>query len=221
MGWWNSVAAPGVNIYSTVTGGGYESGRYLMASPFVCGAAALLLSQYPELSTVELKNQIEQTAQGSGFTEELGYGVIDAAAILGELRPMAYGALKVKTNLVLEDEDDESYGVITVFSSDGVLKAWNYGDGRSHTFRLQPGDYTVTVAFYSAAAEGWELASQQASVGVDKKTRLSLSLNCNRPLSKAETGTNSRRETAALLSSSAPAPRCAFPPCQCAPQGSR
>ena len=37
-----------------------------------------------ELSTVELKNQIEQTAQGSGFTEELGYGVIDAAAILGE-----------------------------------------------------------------------------------------------------------------------------------------
>ena len=97
--------------------------RYLHASPFVCGAAALLLSQYPELSTVELKNQIEQTAQGSGFTEELGYGVIDAAAILGNC-PMAYGALKVKTNLVLEDEDDESYGVITVFSSDGVLKAY-------------------------------------------------------------------------------------------------
>jgi subtilisin family serine protease len=175
MGWWNSVAAPGVNIYSTVTGGGYESWQGTsMASPFVCGAAALLLSQYPELSTVELKNQIEQTAQGSGFTEELGYGVIDAAAILGELRPMAYGALKVKTNLVLEDEDDESYGVITVFSSDGVLKAYGTtGMDGSHTFHaLQPGDYTVTVAFYSAAAEGWELASQQASVGVDKKTEV-------------------------------------------------
>ena len=51
--------------------------------------------------------------------------------------------------------------------------AYGTRDGRKpHFHALQPGDYTVTVAFYSAAAEGWELASQQASVGVDKKTEV-------------------------------------------------
>jgi len=165
-GWWNSVAAPGVNIYSTVTGGGYEAWQGTsMAAPFVTGAAALLLSRYPELTPLEMKNQLEQTAQGMEFTEELGFGVIDAAAMLGELVPMMYGSLKVKTNLTADD-DEGSYGVIAVFSGDGVLVAYGTtGYDGSHTFHaMYPGNYTVTVAYFSETTGQWELASQAAPV---------------------------------------------------------
>ncbi|MBT3237112.1 MAG: S8 family serine peptidase [Bdellovibrionales bacterium] len=53
------VAAPGVNIYSTVLGSQYESmSGTSMASPHVTGVAALLLSDHPSLTVDELKKRI-------------------------------------------------------------------------------------------------------------------------------------------------------------------
>ena len=179
-GWWNSVAAPGVQIYSTVTGGDYEFWQGTsMASPFVTGAAALLLAKYPNLTPVEMKNQIEQTAKGNGFTEELGYGVIDAAAMLGALKPMTYGTLRVRTNVLLENDEDEGYCVLTVFSKDGVLKAYGTtGMAGSHTFHaLQPGDYTITAAFFSPVSGKWELVSKAASLGVGETKEVAFSFD--------------------------------------------
>lgn len=167
-GWWNSVAAPGVGIWSTVTEGGYESWQGTsMASPFVTGAAALLLAQHPELTPLQMKNQIEQTARGNGFTEELGYGVIDVAAMIGDLKPMAYGSLKVTTNI---DPEDVGYGVITVFGSDGMLRAYGTtGADGSHTFHaMQPGDYTVTLSFYNPVKGSWDIAYDEVRVEVEK-----------------------------------------------------
>ena len=53
------IAAPGVDILSTKLGGGYEfrSGSS-MASPFVSGISALLLSFDPDLSVEELKERL-------------------------------------------------------------------------------------------------------------------------------------------------------------------
>ena len=55
------IFAPGSNIYSTTYDGGYgtNSGTSF-AAPYVAGAAALLLSKYPNLSTAELKRTIMQ-----------------------------------------------------------------------------------------------------------------------------------------------------------------
>lgn len=58
------VAAPGVKIYSTVKGGGYEylSGTS-MATPHVSGVAALIWSVRPELTYAELKDLLIRTSE--------------------------------------------------------------------------------------------------------------------------------------------------------------
>ncbi len=54
-----NIAAPGVNILSTVPGNGYEyADGTSMATPMVSGAAALLLSADPSLSVAQLKARI-------------------------------------------------------------------------------------------------------------------------------------------------------------------
>ncbi|MFP5273432.1 S8 family serine peptidase [Coleofasciculus sp.] len=56
------LGAPGVDIYSTIPGGGYGSKNGTsMATPHVSGVAALIWSQNPELSASEVKNQILST----------------------------------------------------------------------------------------------------------------------------------------------------------------
>ena len=57
------VFAPGVDILSTVPGGGYEreSGTS-MAAPVVSGVAALLMSYYPTLTAVDVKRIILESA---------------------------------------------------------------------------------------------------------------------------------------------------------------
>jgi subtilisin family serine protease len=57
------VFAPGVDIYSSVTGGKYqrESGTS-MAAPVVTGLAALIMSYYPELTAAEVRQVILDSA---------------------------------------------------------------------------------------------------------------------------------------------------------------
>ncbi|NDC78347.1 MAG: peptidase S8, partial [Chitinophagia bacterium] len=57
------VFSPGVDIYSTLPGGdqyGNQQGTS-MASPVTAGIAALILSHYPELSAVQVKDVIERS----------------------------------------------------------------------------------------------------------------------------------------------------------------
>ena len=57
------VAAPGVNIYSTIRGGAYANySGSSMACPHVAGMAALLLSHEPKLSAVDLKDRLIRTS---------------------------------------------------------------------------------------------------------------------------------------------------------------
>jgi subtilisin family serine protease len=59
------VFAPGVRIYSTIPGGntyGNAQGTS-MASPVVTGTAAFLMSYFPDLSAIQIKQVIEESAQ--------------------------------------------------------------------------------------------------------------------------------------------------------------
>lgn len=67
------IYAPGENIYTTKSGGGYEYGRNTsMAAPFVTGVAAMLLSIDKNLEASDLKSLILNNS--SILLENLGYG---------------------------------------------------------------------------------------------------------------------------------------------------
>ncbi|MBU6428488.1 MAG: S8 family serine peptidase [Cyanobacteria bacterium REEB65] len=65
-----NIAAPGENIVSTLPGGyGIGSGTS-MAAPHVAGAAALLLSRYPQLTVDQLSQALTQSGDPTtGFTQ--------------------------------------------------------------------------------------------------------------------------------------------------------
>jgi thermitase len=80
------VAAPGVNIYSTIREGGYgEMNGTSMATPFVSGLAALLWSIAPSLTADRVESIIESTADdlgAPGKDDYFGYGRINAGHAL-------------------------------------------------------------------------------------------------------------------------------------------
>ncbi|MGX1314835.1 membrane-anchored mycosin MYCP [Streptomyces calvus] len=81
------VAAPGVDIVSTVPGGGQctDSGTSFSA-PFVAGVAALLKEKHPDWTTAQIVTQIEQTAERSvnGHDDFVGWGVVDPVRAVQE-----------------------------------------------------------------------------------------------------------------------------------------
>ncbi|MGW2814535.1 type VII secretion-associated serine protease mycosin [Streptomyces sp. NPDC001415] len=81
------VAAPGVDMVSTVPGGGHcaDNGTSFSA-PYVAGVAALIKAKHPNWTQREVVAQIEQTAERSvsGHDRLVGWGVIDPVRALTE-----------------------------------------------------------------------------------------------------------------------------------------
>lgn len=79
---WVDLAAPGTGIYSTYLWNTYVSlSGTSMACPHVAGVAALVLSQYPEMTNEQVRNQLFYTADdlgSDGFDIHYGHGRINA-----------------------------------------------------------------------------------------------------------------------------------------------
>ncbi|MFE1405607.1 type VII secretion-associated serine protease mycosin [Streptomyces sp. NPDC058770] len=79
------VAAPGVDIVSTVPGNGQctDNGTSFSA-PYVAGVAALMRAKYPKWTAAQIVARIEQTAERSvtGHDPFVGWGVVDPVRAL-------------------------------------------------------------------------------------------------------------------------------------------
>ncbi|WP_107103679.1 MULTISPECIES: type VII secretion-associated serine protease mycosin [unclassified Streptomyces] len=84
------VAAPGVDIVSTVPGGGQcvDNGTSFSA-PYVAGVAALLRAKHPDWTVAQIVARIEQTAVRSinGRDKHVGWGVVDPVRALADTPP--------------------------------------------------------------------------------------------------------------------------------------
>jgi serine protease AprX len=78
------VSAPGLNIFSSVVGGGFGglSGTS-MASPHVAGLAALMLQKDPKATPMRVKKVLEHTCEPLTFApNEVGYGLVNVYTAL-------------------------------------------------------------------------------------------------------------------------------------------
>ncbi len=81
------VAAPGVDMISTVPKGGHCSDNGTsFSAPYVAGVAALIKAKHPTWTPAEVVAQIEQTAERSipGHDIRVGWGVVDPVRALTE-----------------------------------------------------------------------------------------------------------------------------------------
>lgn len=95
-GYWLDVSAPGTSILSTVTVAPLATQQKYdswdgtsMASPLVAGLAALVKSQLPQLSMLQVGEQVRVTSdmiasQNPGFPDQLGKGRVNALRALME-----------------------------------------------------------------------------------------------------------------------------------------
>ncbi|MFD9096098.1 type VII secretion-associated serine protease mycosin [Streptomyces collinus] len=84
---WVGVAAPGVDMISTVPKGGHCSDNGTsFSAPYVAGVAALIKAKHPQWTAREVTAQIEQTAERSitGHDRLVGWGVVDPVRALTE-----------------------------------------------------------------------------------------------------------------------------------------
>ena len=76
------VAAPGVNIYSTLPGNKYASlNGTSMATPYVAGLVGLMKSLTPELTTIEAYQILNKTGKSTKSTQETGKLIFPAEAV--------------------------------------------------------------------------------------------------------------------------------------------
>jgi serine protease len=153
------VAAPGVNVLSTVPYDGYDSfSGTSMASPVAAGVAALGKAADPSLSASQLRERLKSTADGVGLPgDQQGSGRVDAADIVraGGDPPDS----EAPSANAAADPTDPSVGETVTFDGsassdpDGTIESyqWDFGDGSTgsgvtveHAYE-SAGEYQVTL----------------------------------------------------------------------------
>jgi bacillopeptidase F len=140
------VSAPGVNVYSSVPGGGYD-GTYdgtSMAGPHIGGLVALMRSANPNAEVRVIKSIIMRTARDLGTAGEdntFGFGFIDAYAAVSQIITGQFGRVM---------------GIVRNASTNAPIQALvqvvggpqsSQADGSGNYSLILPGDSTYTLRY--------------------------------------------------------------------------
>jgi thermitase len=172
-GAWVDVAAPGVNIVSTLINNGYGvmSGTS-MASPHVAGLAALVFTVVTDVNgngrlNDEVRARIESTCDDIGVSG-IGSGQINAyKAVAGGTPPgPATGSIVGKVT-----DAGDAASIVGAMVSDGETTAPTDTNGQYVISDVPEGNYTVT-----ASAAGYSTYSQVVSVVAAQTTTANFGL---------------------------------------------
>ena len=167
------VCAPGVDVYSSVPGGGYEGGwsGTSMAGPHVAGVVALMREANPNLTVDEIKYVLMNTAHDFGNQGEdntYGMGFIDAyEAVISVMSGIGYLTGTV-TDVVTGDP------IPAELSIQGTTRETTADPATGSYSFLLPGDstYTIQVSYF-----GYDTTQQSIYVAPDDTTTLDFQLN--------------------------------------------
>ncbi len=154
------VAAPGVNIYSTLWNDkyGWKSGTS-MAAPHVAGQAALIWSVCPDPTNEEVRSIIDSTADdrgASGWDAYYGYGRINAVDAVQAATPALTLPQSPEQMIFLADENTGPWPQTLFIGNDAPCGSlsWDVTDDADwlgtdpysgEASASQPGQTTVTV----------------------------------------------------------------------------
>ncbi len=138
------LAAPGVNVLSTMPSDGY--GHYSgtsMAAPIVAGVAALGKAVNPDLGAGDLRRLLRETAVDVGLSgDEQGAGRVDAAALVAAVGSASGGSTNESpTADAAASPAEAAVGETVAFDGagsgdpDGAVERyeWDFGDGSTAT----------------------------------------------------------------------------------------
>lgn len=146
------LAAPGELIYSTYLNNGFGVGNGTsMAAAFVTGTAALVWAKNPELTNVEVRSILQNTAldlDEAGRDIYYGYGLVDAyAALLATPSPIE--ADFTWSPATIYAGETVTFDASKSFSQRGNITkyTWNFGDGSNSTLN-------TPITTHTYASEG-------------------------------------------------------------------
>ncbi len=168
------VCAPGVEVYSSVRGGGYEQHNWdgtSMAGPHVAGIAALMREADPDLDVDTIKEALMATARDHGDVGEdntYGWGVVDAyqavLSVLGE-----YGLLAGTITNASSANAPVPGATVLVVETGRTVPSRDVG---AYSLAVAPDTYTVTVSHPSFAPQ----TAANVVVQADQTTTLDFQL---------------------------------------------
>ncbi|MGX7595078.1 Ig-like domain-containing protein [Planococcus plakortidis] len=149
------ITAPGSNIWSTTRWGGFEAySGTSMASPIVAGVAALVKSNEPQLTNVELEERLYSTAVDlgtNGWDINYGHGRVDAAAALKIIdinTPDISAVYDYSTEITGSLNQSIENGTITVRNNkEEIVRLENYNGQEEFSLAIpkQPADSFLTL----------------------------------------------------------------------------
>ncbi|MGQ9853583.1 MAG: S8 family serine peptidase [Candidatus Oleimicrobiaceae bacterium] len=151
------VAAPGVDLYSTVprVGGSYGSASgSSLATPVVSGVCGLLATQHPEWAPLRIMQQVVFTADNvdrlnPGFEGQLGSGRVNAFQAVSQQAPTPLPPKMRLDTLIVQEAGGDGDGLFEHGESihlTGVIHNFSVTEVKNASLVLPPADTSLEVS---------------------------------------------------------------------------